>query len=222
MTKKPCPEAGEQCPENAAYGPLADAAAASDVSGVLPLAGRAAGIGAAALGPAMATYTAVLIADTAVPAWHGAHAELPFVFGGSATASAAGMALVAAPLTESGPAARTALAGAGLEIAATEVMMRRLGLRAEPYSQGKTGKLMLAARTLTVAGAAGAALGRRSRIISAAGGACLLAGSAALRFAVFEAGIQSARDPKYTVIPQRERLREPVGTPPAPHLTGAG
>jgi hypothetical protein len=99
-----------------------------------------------------------------------------------------------------------ALAGAGVEIASTEIMTRRLGLSAEPYSQGRAGKLMLAAKVLTAAGAAGAVLGRRSRIMSAAAGACLVAGSAALRFAVFDAGVQSARDPRYTVIPQRERV----------------
>jgi hypothetical protein len=31
-------------------------------------------------------------------------------------------------------------------------------------------------------------------------------GSLVARFGVFEAGRQSARDPKYTVVPQRERL----------------
>jgi hypothetical protein len=189
-----------------AFGPLAGAAAASDITGVLTAAGRAAGIGAAALGPAMATYTAVLLADTAIPAWHDAHPELPFVFGGSAVAAAAGVALAAVPLAESGPAARMALAGAGVEIASTEIMTRRLGLSAEPYSKGRAGKLMLAAKVLTASGAAGAVLGRGSRVISAAAGACLVTGSAVLRFAVFDAGVQSARDPRYTVIPQRERV----------------
>jgi hypothetical protein len=28
------------------------------------------------------------------------------------------------------------------------------------------------------------------------------------RFGVFEAGLTSARDPKYTVVPQRERLEQ--------------
>lgn len=65
---------------------------------------------------------------------------------------------------------------------------------------------MFAARALTAAGAAGAVLGRRSRITSAVAGACLVAGSVALRFAVFDAGVQSVRDPRYTVIPQRERV----------------
>jgi hypothetical protein len=33
-----------------------------------------------------------------------------------------------------------------------------------------------------------------------------MAGSACLRFGVFEAGQASTKDPKYTVVPQRERL----------------
>jgi hypothetical protein len=37
-------------------------------------------------------------------------------------------------------------------------------------------------------------------------GAGLLAGSLCGRFSTFEAGQASARDPKYTVVPQRERL----------------
>jgi hypothetical protein len=39
-----------------------------------------------------------------------------------------------------------------------------------------------------------------------AAGLSLLAGAACTRFAVFEAGIASAKDPKYVVVPQRERL----------------
>jgi hypothetical protein len=59
---------------------------------VLPPAGRAAGLAAAGVAPALATYTAVLLADTAAPSWHEAYPELPFVFAGSALASAAGVA----------------------------------------------------------------------------------------------------------------------------------
>ncbi|MGH3241354.1 MAG: NrfD/PsrC family molybdoenzyme membrane anchor subunit, partial [Spirillospora sp.] len=76
----------------AAYGPVVGAAAVLDVTGLFPRLGRAATAGAAALGPAVVTYTAVLAADTAVPAWHEAHRELPFVFAGSAAAAASGMA----------------------------------------------------------------------------------------------------------------------------------
>ena len=96
-----------------AYVPAAGAAALSALTGRVPRFGTAATAGAALLGPAVATYTAVLISDTAMPAWHDGYPEMPFLF----------------------------------------------------------------------------------------------AGSAATRWGVFHAGLASANDPKYTVVPQRERLR---------------
>lgn len=49
-------------------------------------------------------------------------------------------------------------------------------------------------------------VGRR-RLGTAVGGAALPAGSLCTRFAVYYAGFQSARDPRATVGPQRDRLR---------------
>ena len=43
-------------------------------------------------------------------------------------------------------------------------------------------------------------------MVRALAGAAYVAGSVTTRFGVFEAGLASARDPKYTVVPQRERL----------------
>ncbi|GAA2139655.1 NrfD/PsrC family molybdoenzyme membrane anchor subunit [Actinomadura napierensis] len=190
----------------AAYGPAAGAAAVLDVTGLFKPLGRAATAGAAALGPAVAAYTAVLAADTAVPAWHEGYRELPLVFVGSAAAAASGMALLASPVAETAPMRSAAVFGAGLELAASKLMERRLGMVAEPYRQGKGGTLIRAAEILSVAGAAGGALlGGRSRVAAAVSGAALLAGSACTRFGVFHAGMQSAQDPKYTVVPQRER-----------------
>ena len=54
----------------AAHASLAGAAAASDVTGVAPRLGATAGAASALTGPLLATYTGVLLADTAVPAWH--------------------------------------------------------------------------------------------------------------------------------------------------------
>ena len=68
----------------AGYGPVAGAAAVSEVTGILPAAGAAATLGAGLLGPAIATYTAALICDTAVPSWHAGYREMPYVFAGSA------------------------------------------------------------------------------------------------------------------------------------------
>jgi DMSO reductase anchor subunit len=190
----------------AAYGPAAGAAAVLDVTGLFKPLGRAATVGAAALGPVVATYTAVLIADTAVPAWHEGYREMPLVFVGSGTAAAAGMALLAAPVAETAPMRSAAVLGVGLDLCTAQLMERRLGMVAEPYKRGKGGRLMRATKVLSVAGAAGGALlGGRSRTAAALSGAALLAGSACKRFGIFHAGMQSAKDPKYTVVPQRER-----------------
>ncbi|MET7443441.1 polysulfide reductase, partial [Streptomyces sp. NPDC005568] len=76
----------------------------------------------------------------------------------------------------------------------------------ETYREGRAGTLLRAARALTVGGALGGALlGGRSRGAAAVGGLALLAGSVCTRFGVFAAGVASAEDPKYTVLPQRER-----------------
>ncbi|HJE57558.1 MAG TPA: polysulfide reductase NrfD [Nocardiopsis listeri] len=190
------------------YGPLAGVAAVTAATGWFPRIGRAATAGAALTGPLVATYTAPLICDTAVPAWHEGYREMPFVFVSSAASAAGGMGLIVAPTAQSGPARRVAVGGALVEVAMSTYMERRMGMVGEPYEQGRAGKLTRTAKALTLAGAVGAALGRRSRAVSAISGAALLAGSALTRLGVFEAGVQSAADPKYTVVPQRRRLEE--------------
>jgi formate-dependent nitrite reductase membrane component NrfD len=189
------------------YAPLAGIAAASRVTGRVPRVGALATAGAALVGPAVAAYTAVLVADTAVPAWHDGFRELPFVFVGSGAAAAAGVGLLAAPVAQTGPVRRLAVIAAADELIATARMEKRVGIVAETYRQGRAGQLLRAARLLTTGGAIGAAvLGRRSRVAARLSGAALLAGSACTRFGIFEAGRASAKDPKYTVVPQRERL----------------
>lgn len=193
----------------AAYGPLAGAAAVSDLTGLLPRAGRAATAGAALLGPAVAAYTAVLASDTAVPAWHEGYREMPFVFTGSAAAAAGGMSLLVSPAHERGPGRGVAVIGVLVETTAVKAMESRLGMIAETYRTGTAGRYMRASQALSAAGAIAAALpARRSRTAAALSGAALLAASACTRLGVFHAGRQSATDPKYTVVPQRERLRQ--------------
>lgn len=190
------------------YAPVAGVAAATDVAGVLRRTGRGATVGAGAVGPAVAAYTAVLIADTAVPAWHEGYREMPFVFVGSGAAAAAGLGMLAAPVAEAGPARRTAVLGAALEVGAARLMQRRLGMVAEPYEQGRSGALVRAGEIGTVASAlVGVVAGRRRRGVAAASGAALMISSACTRFGIFLAGKASAADPRYTVQPQRERLR---------------
>ncbi len=192
-----------------AFGPAAGVAAMSDLLGIFPKTGRAAEVVAAALGPALATYTAVLVADTSVPVWHEARKELPLVFAGSSAASAGATAILFVPPEEAGPARRLLVGGAILETVASSAMKKRLGELAEPYEKEKAGRYEKLATAMTIGGAAITTIfGRKSLKAAVLGGALTLGGALAKRWSVFEAGFQSARDPKYTVKPQRERLRK--------------
>ena len=102
-------------------------------------------------------------------------------------------------------------------------MTRRVGMVAETYSEGRGGRYVKAGKALTVLGVAGLALsrGRRSRVAAVLSGAALVAASAATRWGIFHAGLASAADPKYTVVPQRQRLTErPL--PPVPFRKKVG
>jgi formate-dependent nitrite reductase membrane component NrfD len=191
----------------APFSGLAGAAAASNLTGRLPRLGRLAGLGAAALGPPLATYTAALISNTAVPAWHEGHRELPFVFAGSGSTAAGGFAMIFTPVSQAGPARRMAVGGAAMEIVAAEALLHRIGMVAEPYREGRPGRLISTARTMTAVAAGVTFLaGRRSRAVSVAAGLTCVVASVMTRFGIFEAGIASAKDPRYVVVPQRERI----------------
>jgi formate-dependent nitrite reductase membrane component NrfD len=179
-------------------------AAGCEALGVLPRVRSAAQAVAGALGPALASYTGALVADSAIPVWHGARRELPLVFAAGAAASAGAAATLAAPAHASRPAHRLALLGALGELLAVAAMQRRLGaFVAEPYRTGKAGTYASAAGGAIALGAGLLALARRPGPARSAGAAVLLAGLLAERFAVVEAGRQSARDPKYVVETQR-------------------
>ncbi len=161
------------------------------------------------LGPAMATYTGALVADSVVPVWHEGRHELPLVFAASSAASAGGAAaaLTRAPLAR--PARRLAILGALAEVAATKVMERRMGeLVAEPYSKGAGGRYASLSQTTTLAGAVLMAVAGRRRFGAIAAGSLLLAGSWCKRFSVYHAGKLSAADPTYTSRPQKTRAAE--------------
>jgi len=180
--------------------------------GVFPRLGRAAKPAATILGLPLSTYTAALIANTAVPVWHEARAELPFVFGAGAALSAGAAAVMAAPPEVAAPARRLALGGAVAELALEQLMEKRLGDLGEPYEQGTPHRLAQVSR-VTIAAGAGllAAAGGRSRAASVVAGALMSAGALATRWSIFKAGFKSASDPKYTVRHQRERIERGQG-----------
>ena len=181
-------------------------AAACRLFGVLPRVRAIAQVFAGLIGPAQATYTGALIAQSVVPAWHEARLELPVVFASSAAASAGGAAAILTPAEHAGPARRLGLIGGVAELAASKLMEKRLGkLVGSVYHEGEAGKYSRLAAASTLAGSALMALAGRRRVGAIAAGALLLTGSLCNRFAVYHAGKQSARDPHHTSIPQKER-----------------
>jgi formate-dependent nitrite reductase membrane component NrfD len=203
----------------AAYSPLMGAAATAEM---LPAAvrrtpigrlvgrlARPAGLAAAALAPAVAAYTAPLLSQTAVPAWHGAYEELPFIFTGSAAASAGGLGMLVAPPHEAGPARRMAMYGALVELAASRRLEARLGIVGDAFTTGEAKSELDRAAVLTLAGTVGATLlGRRSRIAAALSGAALLAGGFYERLGLLHAGVASSQNPAHTITPQRRRIED--------------
>jgi polysulfide reductase-like protein len=193
----------------AAEGTATGIAAACDLVGVLPRVRAAAQTVSGLLGPAMATYTGALVADSVVPAWHEARHELPLLFAGGSAAAAGGIAAALTPVAAARPARRLGLLGAVTELVTQKVMERRMGeLVAEPYKKGEAGRYAKAAESATLAGVALVLLAGRSRAGAVAGGALLAVGSWCTRFAVYHAGKASAADPTYTSIPQRARAEE--------------
>ena len=189
-----------------ASGGASSTAAALDLLGILAAVKRAAEAVSFAAGPPLATYTGALVANTSIPVWSEARDQLPWLFGASATATAGAAAAVLTPARHARPARRAAVLGAVAEGMAMRAMRQRLGFVGEVYDQGAAGRNARIARACTSAGAGLLAFAGRRPAAARAGGLLMLAGGLALRFSVYKAGFQSARDPRYTVVPQRERL----------------
>jgi Polysulphide reductase, NrfD len=188
----------------AATGTAQSAATTCELLDVLPRVGGGAQACSGLLGPALATYTGALLSDTAVPVWHEARRELPAVFAASSCASAGAAATLVGDVRTTGPARRLAVLGAAAELVATGIMERRLGVLGEPYRQDRAGRYARVAKPATAAGLAVTALGRGR--LRRAGAVLILGGAVLQRFAIFEAGKASARDPRYTLALQRQHV----------------
>ncbi|HMI21432.1 MAG TPA: hypothetical protein VK496_00810 [Gaiellaceae bacterium] len=137
------------------------------------------------LGLPLTTYTAALVANTAVPIWHEARRELPFVFAGQRSG---GRPAGACRDQGDGDAAR----------AAARRAVPSRGRR--PFREAGQGLHRGGRGAHRACGAEAGGRGGRRRL--------LLAGwlfERLERLAVYRAGTQSAADPKYTVVPPRER-----------------
>jgi DMSO reductase anchor subunit len=178
-------------------------------TGAFPRAGRAAHAAAALLGLPMTTYTAALIANTSVPAWHEARWHLPFVFASGSALSAGAAAVITTLPEHAAPARRLALGGMLSEMAVSVLMEHSLGEHGRPYREGLAGKLSWARRAW-MASAAGllVARGRSSRGAAAGAGSAMLAGSLGKRWQVFRAGVRSASNPAAVIGPQRAAIEQ--------------
>jgi polysulfide reductase-like protein len=182
-------------------------AAVNEWTGRFPRAARIARPAAAVFGLPLCTYTAALIADTAVPVWHEGRRWLPCVFGSGAALSAGAMAVALTPPESARPARRLALGAAAIELGSKELMQRSLGEHGEPYGQGAAGRFSNLSRACILAGTALLVRpGGSSRAAAAVAGGLLCAGALSARMSIFRAGFQSASDPKYVVGPQRARI----------------
>ena len=122
---------------------------------VLRLVEGPAGLEAAAFGPLLAVYTAVLLADTSTPTWNDARDELPFVFVSSASLASAGLAMVTTPVAETAPARKLAVLGVIGELVTSQVMLRRMDPVAnEPLNEGRAGTMLRLSEALASRGRA--------------------------------------------------------------------
>lgn len=175
--------------------------------GFLGKVGDAAGYGAAALGLPLAGYTAVLLGNTAVPVWQASRKSLPPLFiGTSMSGLAALFGLLPLEPRERQVVDRFGTVGKVVDLVSMAAVERDAGeveMVARPLREGLSGTLWKTAKALTVASLALSVLPGRSTAKRVASGLLATAGALALRFAVFQAGKASARDPRATFKRQR-------------------
>ncbi len=175
-----------------AFGGSLSLAVGSSLTGLAAPLGRAGGALSALLGPALATYTGVLLANTSTPAWHESRRFLPGLFAASAAAGGGAACCVVTAPRHAGPARRVAIAGALAEVLISSAMERSLGAAGHVFRAGDAATYAKASRTLSLAGAATLAVGGRRRTGAVAGALMLLGGACCQRFAVWKAGERSA------------------------------
>lgn len=166
-----------------------------------------AALGQAALGPGLASYTGALLGDTAVPTWSAGRNHMSYLFTSSASLASGGAAMMTTPVEQARPARVLAAAGVVGDVLASRAMKESMHpLEAEPLETGRPGQMLEWAERLAIGGGVLAVLGGRSRALSMAGGAALVAASVLTRFGVLEAGLESTKDPRRVIEPQKARL----------------
>ena len=188
---------------------LAAAAPVFAASALLPHAGErlarvgnAAGKLAGVLGLPLTAYTAVLLTNTAVPAWHEARRSMPFLFVSSAVSGATSLfSFFDLNEREEEIVRRFSIVGGVAETVAAMALDRevaKIDAVAQPYKQGLSGSLWKAAKNLSTTSLVLSALPGTGPVKRYADGIIGTASALLTRFAVFHAGKASTRDPRAT------------------------
>jgi hypothetical protein len=175
--------------------------------GVLGAIGEVCGYISGVFGAALATYTGVLVSNTAIPVWQESRRWMPVLFAASG-ASTAGSII---DMTYNGKtgygigrifgtAGRIAEIAASLQVERAASTVPKVG---EALHRGGPGLLWRTATVLTVASLALSLIPSRSRKRAIAAGLLGAAGSLCMRFAVHYIGNASARDPRASFQQQR-------------------
>jgi hypothetical protein len=173
--------------------------------------GRVAGFASGLFGMGLATYTGVLVSNSAIPVWSESRTLLPILFGASGVASAA----AAFDLLDAGHEVRSVpvfgLLGRVGELSLAQLLERRLldvPRVSLPLHEGRSGFLWKAATVLTAGSLVVNLLPipkRRKRVFA---GVLASLGSVCLRFGIHEAGAPSAKDSRASFRLQHHRLDE--------------
>ena len=175
--------------------------------GAIALPGRlgdASGALAGVFGLPLASYTAVLVANTAVPLWQQVRNSLPVLFVASAASSASAVfELLDLSPAEARVVRRFSLAAKCADLAAGFAVEREANAIARVGKPLRESALWTAAKLCTALSLAVTALPRKPRWLRIAGGIAGTLGGLATRFGVFQAGRVSARDARATFEQQR-------------------
>ena len=175
--------------------------------GLLHWIGEAFGFASGVFGMGLATYTGVLVGNSAIPVWQSSRRILPLLFGASAVASAGSLFELMSDAPRERRITHTfGTIGRAAELAASVAMEKRAAQVpqvARPLRSGASGFLWKASTLLTAASLVTSLIPRNSRKKRIIAGVLGTAGSLALRYAVHTAGAASANDPRATFHSQR-------------------
>ncbi len=176
-------------------------------SGWLRIPGELLGYAAGMFGAGLATYTGVLVANSAIPIWQESRKVLPILFGSSALASL-GCTLDMVLENEAERRITNVLGNVGraAEIVAGTLMEHQASVVprvGRPFKHGLSGVMWRTAELLTAASLLVSMAPNRTRRTRLAAGLLGTAGSLLLRCAVAHLGTVSARDSRASFHQQR-------------------